>query len=192
MTAKMVEVKTAELEGAALDWAVGIAAGFAVGVFHGAVYRSDLPGDSYGPGPKWQPSTDWAQGGPLIEPNPWALPYRATHRYHIGAFEACTPGGFPHNGKTPLIAACRAIVAAKLGDSVMVPEGAGEVMSAEQLKPVTLTPYMLGWNAWLDSASTDDNPWCEGTNSGDLWIEGMIDCEHHADKVGTDQVERYG
>lgn len=135
MTAQMVEVKTAELEGAALDWAVAVADGVQPTLWDVCCGNGLSNGNPSEPPEcccnpvvevaigfgKWAPSTDWAQGGPLIESNSWALPYRATHRYHIGAFEACTPGGFPHNGATPLIAACRAIVAAKLGDSVMVP-----------------------------------------------------------------------
>lgn len=119
-------VKTSDLIGPALDWAVAKAEGhqpllvptgrteYSVGVI-----------TAMDDGPKGFAccySTDWSQGGPLIEKHVWALPQRATHRYHLGAFEAYTPGGFPHNGDTPLIAACRAIVAAELGDQVDVPD----------------------------------------------------------------------
>lgn len=54
-----------------------------------------------------------------------------------------------------------------------------------------LTPYQLGWNAWFDSASIDDNPWTETTESGCEWVRGMIDCERAVDEHGSDYVERY-
>ena len=108
---QFIEVKTAELVGQALDWAVAKATwdGDINSEFNQLFLRA------------FHPSTDWAQGGPLLETCNWALPYRASSRQHIGKFESCTPGGFPHNGNTPLIAACRAIVAAKMGDVVQVP-----------------------------------------------------------------------
>lgn len=146
-----VTLRTCDLIGAALDWAVA-----QVCVAEGSVSidpqdaQSGLPyltfdagGPSiwgagreqrgtvnretgkpwvfHGPGGRFEPSADWSQCGPLIERNDWALPHRATARYHLGKYESCTPGGFPHNGDTPLIAACRAIVSAHLGDSVEVP-----------------------------------------------------------------------
>ena len=121
---RMIEVKTSELEGSALDWAVAQVDGRATRVYLCPVmdeYKvaATVPGGDLESA--WMPSIDWGQGGPLIESNQWALPYRATHRRHIGDFEACTPAGFPRNGSTPLIAAMRAIVAAKLGDFVSVP-----------------------------------------------------------------------
>lgn len=122
MQHETVTLRTCDLIGAALDWAVAKAQGFYEAEnCYGGISWFDRDGlelvDYYG----WNPSTDWNQGGPLIERNDWALPYRATARYHLGKYESCTPGGFPHNGETPLIAACRAIVSAHLGDSVDVP-----------------------------------------------------------------------
>lgn len=70
---------------------------------------------------KYRPSTDWKFGGPLIEQHQielvWdgvdgkALWWKATHQ-DIAQFQM---------GETPLIAACRAIVAARLGEVVNVP-----------------------------------------------------------------------
>lgn len=65
------------------------------------------------------PSTDWAQGGPIIE------------REHIGTYHFVLPeDGWAASvfddpiyvGPTPLIAAMRCYVASKLGDEVEVPE----------------------------------------------------------------------
>lgn len=67
----------------------------------------------------WQPSTDWSQGGPIIE------------REGIRTFEkdgvwnADTPRRSPFcwfTGHTPLIAAMRCYVASKLGEEVEIPE----------------------------------------------------------------------
>lgn len=119
----MTEVKTADLIGPSLDWAVAAAAfGLEPRKLPNDLLGTWYAGEYDGGYNDWAPSTDWAQGGPLIEKYDWALPYRATSRYHIGKYEACTPGGFPRNGDTPLIAACRAIVAAEFGDTVMIPK----------------------------------------------------------------------
>lgn len=121
----MIEVKTAELIGPALDWAVAAA----LGAYSAANGSSDVWGSKIWsvPGFKdmrwddWTPSTDWSQGGPLIEKhNVQLLPpgrewdaqtdLRQGPSFWAQAF-----------GSTALIAACRAIVAAKLGDTVRVP-----------------------------------------------------------------------
>jgi hypothetical protein len=89
-------MKTSEMSGAALDWAVGQATGF--------------EGD-------WLPdySTDWAAGGPIIEGECIAV-----------AFDGYPQGWVANQkyyGATPLIAAMRCYVASKLGDDVEIPEG---------------------------------------------------------------------
>lgn len=123
---EMIEVKTAELIGPALDWAVGTSCELAVGVFSGAAYRKDKPGDTYGPGPVWSPTTDWAQAGPLIER--FRVEFTPVRDGRIFA-SLCDSDGIyigPRTGaygSRQLVAACRAIVAAKLGNTVSVPKG---------------------------------------------------------------------
>lgn len=121
----MIEVKTAELSGSALDWAVAKAEG-------DEHWTSDRNIDWFAWRMRnWKPSTDWSQGGPLIEK------YRAyPDRYHDtvviseeGRFFVLADSETLNfgdefdsmEGSTPLIAACRAIVAAKMGDVVQVP-----------------------------------------------------------------------
>lgn len=123
-----VEVKTADLIGTALDWAVGVTNGWAWGPPH-RLYEwdcwRDTEGNIVGPMPAqaFRPSTSWEHGGPLID----------RHDIHFNAVD-CTPLGL-HGfrafqkgdllnsvfGETRLIAACRAIVAANLGNAVQVP-----------------------------------------------------------------------
>jgi len=109
-------MKTAELTGAALDWAV-----------------AKCEGEKF----RWQPeydcigqeydahhySTDWAQGGPIIE-----LGRICIDIGHDGVWLAYTKQNyeddkeFMHAGPTPLIAAMRCFVASRLGDEVDVPK----------------------------------------------------------------------
>jgi hypothetical protein len=104
-----MKMKTSELTGTALDWAV-------------AECERD-----YGDRPKkyeWAPSEKWEQGGPIIEREKIVL------LYDMGVWEASLLhedkkyGGVMRTekqGTTPLIAAMRCYVASKLGDEVEVP-----------------------------------------------------------------------
>jgi hypothetical protein len=91
-------MKTSELTGAALDWAVGTA--------------MKLPPPYWADGKCANFSTDWAQGGPIIE--------RELIAIH-GDWKA-TLGEGTYEGPTPLIAAMRCYVASKLGDEVDIPK----------------------------------------------------------------------
>lgn len=113
-------MKTNELTGAALDWAVAKCEGLnpdesglvEIGTFKGRAASVPI---------FYAPSQNWAQGGPIIEReeiNLWTEGYTA--------WEA-TSGGCQEWGSTPLIAAMRCYVASKLGDEVDVPEELMEV-----------------------------------------------------------------
>lgn len=111
---EMKRVAIGELEGVALDWAVAVAV--CPDSFRDSCRDDGLPHWSEGWLRNGSPSTDWSQCGPLIER------YGITVRPHCTANDLVTswaadyvwpvtrdcPG---HCGKTPLIAACRAIVA---------------------------------------------------------------------------------
>ena len=102
-------MKTSELTGAALDWAVQQCEGARKDIDF--VWWTD---DHY------TPSTDWAQGGPIIE-REWI----DLHCVNDSLWEAeCpAPGGLAmQNGPTPLIAAMRCYCASKLGHEVDVPD----------------------------------------------------------------------
>ena len=102
-------MKTSELQGAALDWAVARCEGME-GEFKN--YSGAFIESTY------NPSTDWAQGGPIIErdkitveytgdPDTWCANIRADEEVY---------------GPTPLIAAMRCFVASRLGDEVEIPK----------------------------------------------------------------------
>ncbi|MGY1448756.1 phage protein NinX family protein [Pseudomonas chlororaphis] len=117
----MIEVKTADLVGPALDWAVAKAEGIRQHTPEGLKHVYWYSGDRC-IGTHWQPSTSWSQGGPLIEAYKLDLGAPMENQAN-GPWNANTEWGHPKGmaGPTPLVAACRAIVAAKLGDVVSVP-----------------------------------------------------------------------
>lgn len=106
-------MKTSELTGAALDWAVAKAEGHDVD------------------DPTWWPdfgnescySTDWSEGGPIIERE------RIEVRYRVGVNMTATIDGqfeqtaaYSERPNPMLIAAMRCYVASKLGDEVEIPK----------------------------------------------------------------------
>jgi hypothetical protein len=108
-------MKTSELTGAALDWAVAKCGGFdpeTLNTKTGVVYSL-----RYG---VYTPSTDWGQGGPIIEREGVRIVRVAPTVW--GAVYSCGDIGREHFGATPLMAAMRCYVASKLGDIIDIPE----------------------------------------------------------------------
>jgi hypothetical protein len=114
-----MKIKTSELAGPALDWAVAKCEGYEArvrGATNGVQYiQAQHPLFGWA---DWGPSTDWSQGGPIIE--------REEINTNIGGQWVATmvrPGtSYRGHGPTPLIAAMRCYVASKLGDEVEIPE----------------------------------------------------------------------
>ena len=123
-------IRTSELKGAALDWAVAKALGAkAVKKARFTNFGEDMElFDWFGSPVNWwadsfHPSTDWVQGGPLTEryigltkfeeDDPCEPFYAETRCANLEGYA---------NGATLLIAAMRAIVAAEIGDEVDVPD----------------------------------------------------------------------
>jgi hypothetical protein len=97
-----MNIKTSELTGVALDWAVSKCE-------KNWTFEPDGC-DSY--------STDWAQGGPIIERERIEI---FTHDEEWFAYSSNSkPEDFP--GDTQLIAAMRCYVASQFGDTVDIPE----------------------------------------------------------------------
>jgi hypothetical protein len=110
-------MKTSELKGAALDWAVAKCEGYDWMNGNAVHPRNGLP---CGVIPF---STNWAQGGPIIEREGISLIRQTPDRWVSEYSNGCDR--FDHarsHGPTPLIAAMRCYVASKLGDDVDVPE----------------------------------------------------------------------
>ena len=107
-------MKTADLEGAALDWAVAKCEGW-VDKLGSVEVQVMMHCDDF------KYSTNWQQGGPIIERE------KITPQYmDRGYWRAWTEVGEKAHkvayGPTPLIAAMRCYVASKLGDGIEIPE----------------------------------------------------------------------
>lgn len=116
-----MKIKTSELSGAALDWAVLFARNPGVANLFSVTHCLPAPF-----------STDWALAGPIIEEEGIDV-HRVTSALWSASWWANNSGmaknpaqRFKHNvrtdGPTPLVAAMRCYVASKLGDEVDVPD----------------------------------------------------------------------
>ncbi|HCG1294837.1 TPA: DUF2591 family protein [Pseudomonas aeruginosa] len=113
-----VEVKTCDLEGTALDWAVAVIEGY--DLMKHPFRRAFIPNLGYC---DYSPSTNWTFGGPLIEKHMVRTHYAADteKRADAGCIAQTWRPYAEAYGRTLLIAACRAIVTARLGETINVP-----------------------------------------------------------------------
>ena len=131
-----MKIKTADLIGPALDWAVAKCEG-KNGVLHDdgitrCIVIASASGVYKG---TYQSSINWSLGGPIIEreginlfkhnklnesqPDVWCA-HKVVPRPNMeGSFNSCA---LALDGPTPLIAAMRCVAAANLGDEVDVPD----------------------------------------------------------------------
>lgn len=116
-------MKTRNLTGAVLDWAVAKCEGAesAAACYYdidGTPVRLDEA--EYA---EWQPTTNWAQGGAIIEREKISTTvddsgvWVAYNKYNYAEEER-----YMQTGATPLIAAMRCYVASQLGDEITLPQ----------------------------------------------------------------------
>ena len=130
-------MKTSELIGPALDWAVAKCEGEDSQAFYYYAYDNMPLYLDEAVHPMWQPSTNWAQGGEIIEreqmdvlhyPDQWVAQLWANRNWRqtipsAPGHEKVRPLNSAFGaGPTMLIAAMRCYVASKLGDEVDVPK----------------------------------------------------------------------
>ena len=119
-------MKTSELIGPALDWAVAECEGY-IDMEHSWLYGAtvnDIAGQEY------HPSEKWSIAGPIIErerikvfPNvggTWSAQIRHTKSHPLVSHPVLA-GWTNSSGPTALIAAMRCLVASRLGDEVEIP-----------------------------------------------------------------------
>lgn len=127
-----MRIKTSELTGPALRWATAKAVRLEPIIAppeYGVSSRVEVI--AYGRRIAYRPESDWSQGGPLIDK------YHVQTSYNGNGFSQSPSGEYwcayvcedsgreirpSGSGPTALIAACRAIVAAELGEYVDVPD----------------------------------------------------------------------
>lgn len=114
-----MEIKTSELGGAALDWAVAESVGIKDLSWEWNPHTKRMMVTHENEMHSFIPSTDWAQCGPLIQEFKMNI-FQAGEAPDVCARigQDITKRGL---GETPLVAACRAIVQHKLGDTVTIP-----------------------------------------------------------------------
>ena len=123
-----MKVKTSELTGGALDWAVAIHEGYTR--YDPSTDQIIPPNRAYEPVYLWDLtySTDWGLAGPIIERENIEFknkrPYYDQYRAFIPEFEEF--GGMYErdsmSGPTILIAAMRCVVASKFGVEIEIPD----------------------------------------------------------------------
>ena len=132
-----MKIDTSELTVPALDWAVAASLGWKTyptdSVERGMWYHTDPVIAPHGYEHNrihqyaFTPSTDWSQGGPIIEQEQIAIECLHAASNDV-RWQAWTPAPEQDNceaygvGPTPLIAAMRCYVASKLGDTVEIPD----------------------------------------------------------------------
>lgn len=129
-----MKVKTSELVGLPLNWAVAKSENYddQLRVFLDELRdygRTQVHDDEW---TYYAPSTDWAQGGRIAECNDIGFLPTEKHRggqakafvYTPSQHDLCLEDACSHTcfGPTPLIAVCRCFVASKLGDEVDIPD----------------------------------------------------------------------
>ena len=115
-----VSVPVSELIGPTLDWAVAKCEGEPLQKGTGRTWQYWTNKVGFGELGIYNPSTNWSQGGPIIEREgislrkesdtvPWWVASKVSARHGYG-------------NASPLIAAMRCYVASKLGDTVEIPK----------------------------------------------------------------------
>jgi len=115
-----MKIKTSELTGAALDWAV-TCANYEINIDY--VWSNFRRECHY--------STNWAQGGPIIEREGISI---GCHLEGAEWFAQNYWGEYESSGPTALIAAMRCFVASRLGDEIDIPKDLPILAQAEQLQ----------------------------------------------------------
>lgn len=105
-------MKVSELQGAMLDYWVAKAEGLQDARISGEVCRHTVIGTSI----LYSPSTDWSQGGPIIERN--RIDFMTNNEGALLAAAFSKTDNKPMFGETYLIAAMRCYVASEYGDEV--------------------------------------------------------------------------
>ena len=133
---------------------------------------------NYGCGGIWEPSTDWALGGPIIErerivTSPCSIISPGTPWVAHSAV-----GNVTTQGETPLIAAMRCYVASKLGDELELPQ---ELSIVEKLEGIEKLP--------TNSLGTDHPPTLDKESTELTYIDHdgatqkLLGCELTVDKL---------
>ena len=119
-----MKIKVSEATPNQIDWLVSKAEGF-IDNYNSWLYEATLEEVADG---SYHPSTNWSQGGPIIEREKISTKYQHSmvyedkHRWFATNDTDITDPITGEYGPTPLIAAMRCFVSAYLGAEVEIPE----------------------------------------------------------------------
>jgi hypothetical protein len=113
-----MKIKTSEMMPPALDWAVSECEGVTVEYIDDGITAllADVTGWAF------DPSNNWAQGGPIIEREEIQICTNGSMSKKWEAVQDNADDVIVEWGPTPLIAAMRCYVASKMGDEIEVPQ----------------------------------------------------------------------
>ena len=119
-------VNVSEATNVQIDWLVAKCEGFDALAYE--IKRKAQNRSSWEAAPRWAPSTDWSQGGPIIG-QMFAQGLRlhtaeyvtGVHNKNLIVASLDNPNGF-YYGPTPLIAAMRCYIASKFGNEIDIPK----------------------------------------------------------------------
>ena len=128
-----MKIKTTELTGPALDWVVAqvvhanLQRTYGEPVFNPKTKRIYQTEGLRQIGVNYSPSTNWAQGGPIIEQEKMTISYDEDGQTYSAYVSLFRQRGMSNrtrwrSGPTPLIAAMRAFCCSLLGEEVELPE----------------------------------------------------------------------
>ena len=112
-----MKIKTSELTGAALDWAVATCEGYDTAFTSAGdviIFREDVT--DY-----FDPHRNWGWGGPIIERERISI-RQWTNVPIVHAYMPHDDAPWASDGTSPLVAGMRCYCSSKLGDEVDVPE----------------------------------------------------------------------
>ena len=119
-----MKIRTSTLMPPALNWVVAkCEPDDTLGIYFDDQTGEALVHDDWPDFQQYNPSTDWAQGGPIIEREGMQLQLEDIAEWHATMWWDDEDGQreIVTRGPTPLIAAMRCYVASKLGDEVEIP-----------------------------------------------------------------------
>ena len=117
-----MKIKVSEASGPVLDWMVAKCEGELGEITQAsnlATLCKERNGVAFTHGRTYSPSTDWSQGGPIIEREKISI----RQWTNVPIVHAYMPDGeWSSDGQSPLIAAMRCYVASRLSEEVEVPD----------------------------------------------------------------------
>lgn len=199
----MAIIKTSDLGGAALDWAVAKCNGKGIEFDDPRDPWLTVDGIADQPLDSYTPSGDWSQGGPIIEREGIELLCNTTAdealRFIEGSHADWRAAKRPigrnarYFGVTPLVAAMRCFVAQQLGEQVEVPD---EIPVTEHLfvlyrRESIMRPAdpPLGYPCWAEDADHAEEQCLEAYPDADIvWVSnGKTMRDALADYWGLEQ-----